>query len=229
MIKVEERKSLEERMNNLLVLEYRNILKKKRFSLFLKRAFDIFVSLILITILSPIYLFIAIAIKCDSKGKVIYKQERITKDGKVFFIYKFRTMVENADKIGSLVTVSNDDRITKVGKILRKFRLDETSQLINILKGDMSFVGTRPEVYKYVERYTDEMFATLLLPAGVTSLASIYYKDEEKLLSSSSDADNTYVNEILPEKMKYNLEYLKTFNIFSDIKIMIKTVFEVLK
>ena len=138
-------------------------------------------------------------------------------------------MVANADKIGSLVTVNNDSRITKVGKFIRKCRLDEICQLIDVLRGTMTFVGTRPEVKKYVDAYTDEMYATLLLPAGVTSLASIKYKDEEKLLSGSDDTDGTYINDILPDKMKYNLEYLEKFGFFYDIKLMFMTVFAVLK
>ena len=211
------------------VKKYYDVLKKKTFSLVLKRIFDIVVSMIMLVILSPVFLVLAIAIKIDSKGPVFYRQERITQFGKKFRIFKFRTMVANADKIGSLVTVNNDSRITKVGKFIRKCRLDEICQLIDVLRGTMTFVGTRPEVKKYVDAYTDEMYATLLLPAGVTSLASIKYKDEEKLLSGSDDTDGTYINDILPDKMKYNLEYLEKFGFFYDIKLMFMTVFAVLK
>lgn len=216
---------IKEKLNNDIVKKYDDVLKKKRCSLFLKRAFDIFVSLVMVIILLPFYLIIALMIKLDSKGKVIYKQKRITKGGKEFGIYKFRTMVENADKLGSLVTTDNDPRITKVGKVLRKFRLDETPQILNILKGDMTFVGTRPEVRKYVENYTDEMYATLLMRAGVTSLASIYYKDESTLLDTADDVDKVYVEEVLPGKMKYNLLYIEDFGFWKDVKIMFQTFF----
>ena len=220
--------SLKEKMENPSVEKYREILKRKRVSLILKRVFDIVVSAIALLILLPACAVIAILIKLDSNGKIIYKQKRVTTNGRVFSIYKFRTMVENADKIGGLLTVGNENRITRVGRVLRKFRLDEFPQLVNILKGDMSFVGTRPEVLKYVEQYTDEMYATLLLPAGVTSLASIYYKDEAELLNSAKDADEVYINQILPEKMYYNLKAIEEFNFINEIKIMAMTVFAVL-
>ena len=211
------------------VKKYNDILKKKTFGHILKRIFDIMVSAVMLIILSPIFLILAIAIKFDSKGPVFYRQERITQFGKKFRIFKFRTMVANADKIGSLVTVNNDSRFTKVGSFIRKCRLDEICQLIDVFRGTMSFVGTRPEVKKYVDAFTDEMYATLLLPAGVTSLASINYKDEEKLLSGAEDTDGTYINNILPDKMKYNLEYIEKFGFFYDIKLMFMTVFAVLK
>lgn len=209
------------------VRAYYEKLDKRRVSLAVKRIFDIIVSLLAFIVLLPFYLIISILIKLDSPGKIFYCQTRVTTYGRVFKIYKFRTMIENADKIGSLVTVNKDPRITRVGRVLRKFRLDETPQIINIIKGDMSFVGTRPEVQKYVDAYTDEMYATLLLPAGVTSLASVFYKDEEKLLSESGDTDSTYINEILPDKMLYNLEYINKFNFFYDIKLMVMTVLAV--
>ena len=211
------------------VKKYYDTLKKKTFSLWLKRAFDIVVSAVMLVILSPVFLVLAVAIKLDSQGPVFYRQERITQFGEKFRIFKFRTMVANADKIGSLVTVNNDSRITRVGSFIRKCRLDEICQLIDIFRGTMSFVGTRPEVKKYVDAYTDEMYATLLMPAGVTSLASIKYKDEEKLLSASADTDYTYINQILPDKMRYNIEYIEKFGFFYDIKLMFMTVFAVLK
>lgn len=220
---------LPEEFQNDRVREYYDILRKRKLSIAVKRIFDIFVSLVMLVILSPLFLVIAVAVKLDSPGTVFYRQKRITSYKKEFGIYKFRTMVSNADKIGTLVTVENDSRITRTGKFLRKFRLDEIPQLINILKGEMSFVGTRPEVSKYVAEYTEEMYATLLLPAGVTSLASIRYKDEEKLLSDAEDADLVYTSRILPEKMVYNLEYLKKFSIWHDCFLMIQTVFEVIK
>lgn len=207
-------------------------LKTKKFNLILKRLFDILASLCLIILLSPLMLIIFIFVKLTSKGPAFYFQERVTKNKKIFKIIKFRTMVVNADKIGTLVTLEDDPRITKIGKILRKFRLDEFPQLFNILSGNMSFVGTRPEVLKYVELYTDKMKATLLLPAGVTSLASIKFKDEDKLLNDKENTESTekiYIEKILPEKMKYNLEYLDNFNLWFDIKIMLKTFFAVIK
>ena len=211
------------------VKPYYEILKKKKMSLILKRIFDIVVSLIMLIILLPVFVFLGIAIKIDSKGPVFFRQERITQYGKTFKIFKFRTMVNNAEKFGTQVTVGNDARITKVGKFIRDCRLDEIAQLLNILTGDMTFVGTRPEVRKYVNHYTKEMMATLLLPAGVTSLASIYYKDEAKLLDKSNNPDKTYVEEVLPGKMKYNLQSIEQFNFFEDIKTMLKTVLAVIK
>ncbi len=210
------------------VKKYYDILRKKRCGLFFKRAFDIFVSLLLLIILSPLFLILAIAIKIDSKGPVFYRQERVTQYGKRFRIFKFRTMVQNADKIGAQVTVNNDSRVTRVGKLIRRCRLDEICQLIDVLRGTLTFVGTRPEVPKYVEKYTPEMMATLLLPAGVTSMASIKYKDEDKLLDGAEDIDKVYVEQVLPGKMKYNLQALEKFGFWRDIGIMFMTVFAVL-
>ena len=203
---------------------YYDILKKRKFSLFIKRAFDLVVSLILCVIFIPMMALMAIIIILDSPGNPFFSQTRITKYGKKFKILKFRTMVKDAEKLGTQITTDNDPRITKVGKYLRKLRADEFPQIFNIILGDLSFVGVRPEVPKYVEKYTDEMYATLLMPAGVTSLTSILYKNESELLKTSQNPDETYVKEILPQKMKYNLEYIKNFNFFSDIKIMLKTV-----
>lgn len=215
-------------MRNDEVKKYYDILIEKRFSLMLKRFFDIIMSLLLLIVLSPVFLILAIWIKVDSQGTVFYRQERITQYGKTFRIFKFRTMVSNADKIGTLVTTQNDSRITRVGEKIRKCRLDEIPQLINILKGDMSFVGTRPEVQKYVDAYTDEMKATLLLPAGVTSLASLKYRDEDEIISQETDkgktVDQAYIEDVLPEKMKFNLEYLNNFNILKDVNLCVKTV-----
>lgn len=144
-----------------------------------------------------------------------------------FKIYKFRTMVTDAEKLGSQVTSDNDARVTRVGKKIRSCRLDELPQLFNIIKGDMSFVGTRPEVPRYVKQYTPEMYATLLLPAGVTSKASICFKDEDTMLKNTSNVDETYVKEVLPEKMKYNLEEIRQYKFINDILTMIKTVIKV--
>ena len=213
------------------VRPYYEKLSRKWFSLFVKRIFDFAVSSVMLVILSPALLVLAVMIKKDSEGPVFYRQERITQYGRKFRIYKFRTMVINADKIGSLVTVGEDPRITKIGKRLRGCRLDELPQLINIWKGEMTFVGTRPEVEKYVKKYKPEMMATLLLPAGVTSEASIQYKDEDKLLAdvSGESADRVYVEKILPEKMKWNLEEIKKFGFFREIGTMVKTVVAVMK
>ena len=220
--------SLPEEMKIPEIRPYYDVLKKKGFSLFLKRVFDVVVSLLMLLLLSPVFLVLAIAIKIDSNGPVFYRQTRVTQYGKRFRIFKFRTMVQNADKIGAQVTVNNDARITRVGKLIRRCRLDEICQLIDVLRGTMTFVGTRPEVEKYVERYTPEMLATLLLPAGITSEASIFYKDEDRLLEGALDVDETYVNEVLPGKMHYNLKAIKEFGFWRDIKIMFMTVFAVL-
>lgn len=215
-------------MKNDEVKVYYDVLKNKRFSLFFKRVFDIVVSFIMIILCSPILLIISILIVKDSKGGVFYRQERVTQYGRVFRIFKFRTMVKNADQIGTQVTVSNDSRITKVGSKLRNCRLDELPQLFNIFLGDMTFVGTRPESVHYVKSYTNEMYATLLLPAGVTSEASIEYKDEADLLDQADDVDSVYIKEVLPEKMKYNLNSIKEFSFFKEIATMFRTVFAVL-
>ena len=210
------------------VKPYYDILRKKQGSLICKRIFDIVVSAIMLLILSPVFLILAIAIKIDSPGPVFYRQVRVTQYGKRFRIFKFRSMVSNADKIGTQVTVGNDSRITRVGKLIRKCRLDELCQLIDVFRGTMTFVGTRPEVPKYVDAYTPAMQATFLLPAGVTSLASIFYKDEDRLLEGAEDVDKTYITEVLPGKMRYNLKAIKTFSFFGDIKVMFMTVFAVL-
>ena len=210
------------------VKKYYDILKKKRLGLIFKRLFDIVVSFTLLLILSPIFLFLAIAIKIDSKGPVFFRQERITQFGKKFRIFKFRSMVADAPKMGSEVTVKNDMRITRMGKIIRKCRLDEISQLIDVLRGKMTFVGTRPEVEKYVKEYTPEMWATLLLPAGITSECSILYKDEDELLNASSDVDKTYVEDVLPGKMYYNLKSIENFSFWRDLRTMVRTVFAML-
>ena len=225
--------SVDKRFETEIVKKYRENIQKKKVSLFLKLFFDKVLAILMLIPLSPIILGIAIWIKLDSEGPVFYRQERITTYGRTFRIYKFRTMVKDADKMGAAVTQQNDPRISKVGRKLRKVRLDELPQLINVLIGDMSFVGVRPEVAKYVNRYTDEMNATLLLPAGITSPASIEYKDEdeviEKYKGSGRSIDDIYVEEILPDKMKYNLKYIKEFSIINDIKIMIRTALAVIK
>ena len=211
------------------VRPYYDTLKDRQVSLFFKRVFDIVISALMLLVLSPVFLILAIAIKLDSPGPVFYRQVRVTQYGREFRIFKFRSMVSGADKQGSLVTVSGDSRVTKVGAFIRKFRLDEVCQLIDIFRGTMTFVGTRPEVPKYVAAYTPEMMATLLLPAGVTSEASILYKDEAALLDAAEDVDAVYIRDVLPGKMKYNLESLKKFSFFGDILTMFRTVIAVLK
>ena len=219
---------LPESLKTDAVRPYYDLLAKRRGSLLLKRCFDIVVSALMLLVLSPVFLVLAVAIKLDSPGPVFYRQVRVTQYGKEFRIFKFRSMVSDADKRGSLVTVSGDSRITRVGHVIRNCRLDELCQLIDIFRGTMTFVGTRPEVPKYVAAYTPEMMATLLLPAGVTSEASILYKDEAELLDAAEDVDAVYIRDVLPGKMKYNLDALKNFSFFSDIATMFRTVFAVL-
>ncbi len=214
-------------LKNERTRHYYEVLSRKKFNLFLKRVFDFIVALFLLVLLAPVFVVVAILVKLTSVGPILYKQERVTTYGQIFRIYKFRTMVENADKMGSLVTLDNDTRVTKVGRFLRRFRLDEIPQLFNIILGQMSFVGTRPEVKKYVDAYSDEMLATLFMPAGVTSLASISFRDEDKHLDSGESVEDTYINKILPKKMKDNLENIEKFNIFYDITLMIKTILAV--
>lgn len=218
---------LPEELRNDEVRRYYDILSKKRGSLFAKRLIDIvFAFIIMLLLLLPMAV-IAVIVKLTSKGPVFYRQERVTAYNRRFRILKFRTMTVGADKAGALVTSANDSRVTGVGAKLRKFRLDELPQIFHVLSGRMSIVGTRPEVPRYVERYTPEMMATLLMPAGITSLASIKYKDEDEIIGKISDpaeVDRVYVEKILPEKMKYNLEYISSFSVGSDIKLMLSTV-----
>jgi hypothetical protein len=206
------------------VSPYWEILNKRRLSLLIKRIFDFVVALIMMIVLAIPMVIIAVWIKLDSKGPVFYRQERVTTYGKHFKIHKFRTMVNNADKIGTAVTVGNDSRITKVGAKLRHVRLDELPQLIDVLEGTMSFVGTRPEAVKYVEKYKPEYYATLLMPAGITSETSIRYKDEDALLDAADDVDDVYVNQVLPAKMKLNLESVRRFRFLREILTMFRTV-----
>ncbi len=209
------------------VRKYYDILIKRKKSLFCKRIFDLVISLILLVLLLPVFIILAIVIKLDSTGPVFYRQERVTQYGKRFYIHKFRTMVQNADK-GLHITVNRDSRITRVGRIIRSCRLDEIAQLIDVIAGTLTLVGVRPESPRFVAEYTEEMRATLLLPAGVTNLASIYYKDEAQLLDGVEDTERAYIEEILPQKMYYNLKGIEQFSIWSDMKIMCMTVLAVL-
>lgn len=203
---------------------YYDAIAAKRISIFVKRLLDIFLSLALLTLLSPAFLLLAVLIRLDSKGPIFFRQVRITQYGKKFRIFKFRTMYVDAESTGTQVTIKNDPRITKIGALIRKYRLDETPQLLNVIFGDMSLVGTRPEIPKYVRQYTAEMLATLLMPAGITSLASVLYKDEALMISEEGKADEVYIKAVLPEKMKYNLLEIKQFSILRDIKTMFMTV-----
>lgn len=220
-------------MRTEAVRPYYDSLNRKKGQLFLKRVFDFTVSSLMLAALSPVLAVLAILIRLDSEGPVFYRQERVTQYGRRFRIYKFRTMVQDADKKGSLVTTQGDARITRIGKKLRGCRLDELPQLINIWKGEMSFVVTRPEVVKYVKQYTDEMYATLLLPAGVTSEASVQFKDEDQRIAAGVEAgriaDEVYVEDVLGEKMEINLQELKAFSVAENIKTMIRTVFAMMR
>ena len=216
-------------MRTEAVRPYYESLSRKKFSLYVKRFFDVTVASVMLVLLSPVLLVLAFLIAKDSKGGVFYRQERVTQYGRKFRIFKFRTMVANADKIGTQVTVQNDNRITKIGEKLRRCRLDELPQLFIIILGDMSFVGTRPESTHYVKCYTPEMYATLLLPAGVTSEASIRYKDEAELLDQAVNVDEVYVKEVLPGKMRYNLEEIRKFSWWREIGTMVRTVVAVVR
>lgn len=222
-----EWEELPEYMKTELVHPYYEKLSKKKKSLYIKRFFDITAAAGMLVLLFPVCLAISALIIADSRGGVFFCQERVTQYGKKFWIIKFRTMAENAGKSGTKVTVQNDRRVTKVGKVLRKYRLDELPQLINIILGDMSFVGPRPEVPCFVKKYTPEMFATLLLPAGVTSEASICYKDEERFLNSAANTEEIYIQQILPDKMAYNLKGIQQFSFIRELMIMFKTVLAV--
>ncbi len=219
---------LPERMRTPEVRKYYDILCGKKASLACKRCFDVAASLILLAVLSPVFLVVAVMVKTDSEGPVIYRQIRVTSYGKYFLILKFRSMKVARNEELQL-TVSGDERITKVGKVIRKYRLDELPQLVNVLKGEMSFVGTRPEVPRYVEYYTPEMMATLLVPAGITANASIEYREESEELDSAEDPVKHYIEKILPEKMKYNLEDIERFSLLRDLKIIFRTIGAVLK
>ncbi len=206
------------------VKPYYDFLCRRQAQLFFKRVFDFLAALLLLILLSPLFLAVGIWVACDSKGPVFFRQSRITQFGKPFSIYKFRTMVENAPQMGAPITAGEDPRVTRAGKFLRRLRLDELPQLLNVLKGQMSFVGVRPEVPRYVRAYTPAMMATLLLPAGITSPASIAFSNESELLVNANDPERTYLEQILPQKMEQNLRYIQNFSFFSDLKILWQTV-----
>ncbi|MEG1474001.1 MAG: sugar transferase [Christensenella sp.] len=221
--------NIPESIKNKNVYEYYLLLQRKKGSFVVKRVLDILLSVLLLVVIIPIILIICVVIIADSKGGAFFLQKRVTRYGREFNIIKLRTMVKNAEQVGTQVTSNNDTRVTRVGRVLRKLRIDEFPQLINILKGDMSFVGTRPEVKKYVAEYSNEMKATLLMRAGLTSLASIMFKDVEKLLENESNVDEAYIKKVLPCKMKYNLEYMKNFSVKTDLKLILKTACAVVK
>ena len=207
---------------------YYDVLSKKPAALLCKRVFDVLAAAVLLVLLAIPMCVIALLIKLDSPGPVFFRQERVTTYGKTFRIHKFRTMVNHADKMGTAVTVGGDSRITKIGGKLRSCRLDELPQLLDVLAGDMSFVGTRPEATKYVAAYKPEYYATLLLPAGITSEASIRYKDEARLLDAAEDVDRVYMEKVLPGKMKYNLDAIRNFSLRTELGTMFRTVAVVL-
>lgn len=229
MMILKDWEDLPEQMRTDAVRPYYDAICARKGALAVKRVFDIVASVVLLVILLPAFLLLSVAIKLDSPGPVFFRQVRVTQYGRHFRIFKFRTMVQNADKIGAQVTIGSDPRITRVGKFIRKCRLDEICQLLNVLTGDMTFVGTRPEVPKYVQAYTPEMWATLLLPAGITSEASILAMDDELLLAQAEDVDAVYISQVLPEKMRYNLDAIKHFSCRSDLRTMCRTVFAVLR
>lgn len=199
-----------------------------KFNQIVKRIFDFLVSLIGIIILSPIFVIVSIAIKLDSRGEVLFLQKRVGRYGKEFNIYKFRTMVTDAEKIGKQITVGKDSRITRVGAFLRKFKIDELPQLFNVLKGDMSLVGPRPEVPKYVALYNEEQRHVLEVRPGITDMASLRYKDENDILGKVDNPEEYYINIIMRDKLNLNLEYIEKSNLFFDIYLIIKTIIKCL-
>ena len=215
---------LPESMKNDFTNGYWDMLAERKASLIGKRIFDIVVSALALLILSPLFLLLALAVKLDSPGPVFYRQVRVGQFNKDFRIFKFRTMVQDADKIGPPLTMGRDPRITRVGAFIRKLRLDEFSQFLNVLNGTMSFVGPRPEVRRYVDAYTPEYMATLLIRPGITAPSSIAFKDEDKLLNAGGDPEKIYVEKILQPKMALNLEYMKHISVAGDIKIMFQTI-----
>lgn len=211
------------------IVDFDALLKKKRFSLFLKRCFDITASALGLLFLMIPFLIIAIIIKATSKGPVFFRQVRVGKDGKEFRIYKFRTMVVDAEKKGMQITVGADSRITGIGKFLRKTKVDELPQLINVLKGQMSFVGPRPEVPRYVAMYSDYQRNILRIKPGITELASIVYRDENEVLAQSEDPEKTYIEDIMPKKIGLNIEYMKKLGFWYDLKLIFMTFAAILK
>lgn len=211
------------------LIDFDVLMKSKKFSLFLKRGFDIFASALGLIILSPILIIVSLIIALTSKGGVFFRQTRVGKNGREFRIFKFRTMVVDAESKGMQITVGADNRITKIGKVLRKAKIDELPQLINVFIGQMSFVGYRPEVPCYVAMYTDYERNVLRIKPGITDLASITYRDENEILDNSEDPEYTYINEIMPTKLALNMEYMKKMGFWYDIGLIFKTFLAILK
>lgn len=212
-----------------ILVDIKQELENKKFNLFIKRVFDIISSFLGLIILSPMLLIVSLAIKIDSKGPVFFKQKRVGKNNKVFEIYKFRTMVTDAEKLGKQITIGNDNRITRVGKFIRKCKLDEFPQLINVLKGEMSLVGPRPEVPRYVELYDEYQSQILLVQPGITDYASIEYRNENEILGKSENPEKTYIEEIMPIKIDLNMKYIKNISLSEDIKLIINTILVILR
>lgn len=199
-----------------------------KFNKLVKRIFDLICSTLGLILLSPVLIGIAIKIKTGSDGPVFFKQVRVGKESKEFEILKYRTMVVDAEKLGKQITVGNDNRITKIGAFLRKYKLDELPQLINVFKGDMSLVGPRPEVPRYVQLYNEEQRKVLDVKPGITDLASIRYRDENELLGGVANPEEFYINTIMPDKLALNLHYINRNNVFFDIYIILKTIIKCL-
>ncbi len=193
------------------------------------RFFDFILSLVGLVILAPLFIVLSVWIKIDSKGPVFYKQVRVGQNSKDFGLFKFRSMVVDADKKGLITVGGRDPRITRSGYFIRKYKLDELPQLINVLVGDMSLVGPRPEVRKYVDLYTDEQQKVLSVKPGITDYASIEYMDENEILGKSNDPEKTYIEEIMPEKIKYNMKYINNKNLFEYFKIIFLTVLKIVR
>lgn len=212
-----------------MLVDIKQELENKKFNLFIKRVFDIIASSCGLIILSPMLLIVGLAIKVDSKGPVFFKQKRVGKNKEIFEIYKFRTMVTDAEKLGKQITVGNDNRVTRVGKFIRKCKLDEFPQLINVLKGEMSLVGPRPEVPRYVELYSTYQSQILLVQPGITDYASIEYRNENEILGKSKNPEKTYIEEIMPIKIELNMKYIRNISLFEDIKLVINTILAIVK
>lgn len=213
-------------MNNMDIAA---VLEKRKPQLMLKRLMDVVISGCALLVLWPLLLLIALAIKIDDPGPVFYRQVRVGRNGKEFRIFKFRTMVVDADKKGLQITVGRDSRITRVGAFLRKTKLDELAQLLNVLAGEMSFVGPRPEVPKYVDLYTPYQRQVLLVRPGITDYASIAYRNENDLLEGAQDPERMYIDEIMPAKIELNMKYLQEISPLADIRLILSTVVAVIK
>lgn len=211
--------------NQITKTEIEKILKRKRFSMFLIKCFDIFVSFFGIVFLLPLFAITALVIRAKDGSPVLFKQERVGKNGKIFKILKYRTMSVKQKENSSQITVGEDQRITKTGRTLRKLKIDELPQLFNVLKGEMSFVGPRPEVKKYVDLYDDLQKEILKIKPGITELASLKYYNESEILGASDDPEREYIEKIMPDKIMLNLQYIKKMGLFYNIGIILRTIF----